>query len=181
MPDDNRLLKRMYPGMPALPLSMLGSGARLPREAFDCRYAATPHLRKAEQLAGVVYVPPAALRFNSRSQPYALQLAWLSNDWVAAPGGDLGIEPIYCRNSVQPSIVWQVFARWLDGVVCQDGAHIPLASDVQESIRSRVFPRLGLATTDLLAGNIQPVLAMLQQSLYSFEQAALKLQLVGRG
>ncbi len=112
MPDDNSLLDRMYPGMPALPLLMLGSGDRLTREEFERRYAATPQL-----------------------------------DWY----------------------VWR------------DGAYSPLASNTQGIIRSLVFSGLWLATIAWLADNIQPVLAVLQQSLYSTEQAAFKQQLVSRG
>lgn len=73
----------MCPRMPILPLPILASGDRLTREEFERRYAATPHLRKAELIEGVVYVPPAALRFNSHSRPHALLLAWLSDYWLA--------------------------------------------------------------------------------------------------
>lgn len=225
--------------MPTLPLPILASGDRRTREEFERRYAATPHLCKAELIEGVV-VPPAALRLNSHSRPYALLLAWLADYWVATPGVDLGVEPtvrldganvpqpdavlmiepslggqarlseddyyiegapelvaeiaassaaievgdkkqVYCRNGVQEYIVWQVFAARLDWFVWQDGVYSPLPADGQGIIRSRIFPGLGLATTDLLAGNIQPVLTVLQQGLYSSEYAAFKQQLVGRG
>jgi hypothetical protein len=42
-----------------LPIPPLESGDRLNRYEFERRYNAMPHLRKAELIEGVVYVPAA--------------------------------------------------------------------------------------------------------------------------
>ncbi|MBV8887513.1 MAG: hypothetical protein JO235_26435 [Chroococcidiopsidaceae cyanobacterium CP_BM_RX_35] len=48
----------------------LESGDRLTRPEFERRYNAMPHLKKAELIEGVIYVP-AALGFRSHAQPHA--------------------------------------------------------------------------------------------------------------
>ncbi|MCD8488904.1 Uma2 family endonuclease [Geitlerinema calcuttense] len=85
----------------------LESGDRLNCYQFEQRYNATPHLRKAELIEGVVYVP-AALRFRSHSQPHANLTIWLGNYQVATPGIELGIEPtvrLDLDNEPQPDAV----------------------------------------------------------------------------
>ena len=51
------------PQQKPLPIPPLESGDRLNRYEFERRYNAMPHLRKAELIEGVVYVP-AALRMG---------------------------------------------------------------------------------------------------------------------
>ena len=50
----------------SLPIPPLESGDRLNRYEFERRYNAMPHLRKAELIEGVVYVP-AALYFGLKA------------------------------------------------------------------------------------------------------------------
>lgn len=57
-------------------LPPLESGDRLTRHEFERRYEAMPHLKKAELIEGVVYVP-AALRFRSHGQPHGNLMTWL--------------------------------------------------------------------------------------------------------
>ncbi|MBO3457521.1 Uma2 family endonuclease [Aetokthonos hydrillicola Thurmond2011] len=66
-------------------LPTLENGDRLTRFEFERRYAAMPHLKKAELIEGVVYVA-AALRFRNHGQPHAQLLGWLFNYQVATPG-----------------------------------------------------------------------------------------------
>ncbi len=75
----------------------------------------------------------------------------------------------YQRNGVQEYLVWQVFEQRLDWFSLQDGVFVALEPDAQGVIRSWVFPGLWLAVSDLLAGHMQPVLAVLQQGLGSTE------------
>lgn len=85
----------------------LESGDRLNRYEFERRYNAMPHLRKAELIEGVVYVP-AALRFRSHGQPHGNLIIWLGNYKVATPGIELGIEPtvrLDLDNEPQPDAV----------------------------------------------------------------------------
>ena len=54
----------------------LENGDRLTRIEFERRYAAMPHLKKAELIEAVVYVP-AVLRFRNHGQPHANLIGWL--------------------------------------------------------------------------------------------------------
>jgi Uma2 family endonuclease len=67
----------------------LENGDRLTRDEFERRYAAMPHLKKAELIEGVVYVP-AALRFRSHGQPHANIIGWLWFYKIATPKVELG-------------------------------------------------------------------------------------------
>jgi Uma2 family endonuclease len=89
------------------PLPSLESGDHLTRHEFERRYQAMPHLKKAELIEGVVYVP-AALRFRSHGRPHALMMAWLTDYWLATPGVELGDAPtvrLDLDNEPQPDIV----------------------------------------------------------------------------
>lgn len=205
-------------------LPPLESGDRLTRHEFERRYAAMPHLKKAELVEGVVYVP-AALRFRSHGRPHALLMAWLSDYWLATPGAELGVEPTirldldnepqpdavllideraggqsclseddyiegapellaeiaassaaidmnakknaYRRNGVQEYIVWQVFENKLDWFRLHEGEYVLLKSDAAGIIKSEVFPGLWLAVSAWLEGDMQKVLAVLQDGLNS--------------
>ena len=57
---------------------LLENGDRLSRKEFERRYAAMPHIKKAELIEGVVYMA-AALRFRSHGKPHAQLLGWLFN------------------------------------------------------------------------------------------------------
>lgn len=83
----------------------------------------------------------------------------------------------YRRNGVQEYIIWQVFDRKLDWFSLQDGDYVSLSLDDQGIIHSQVFPGLWLAVPELLAGNMQTVLAVLQEGLQSPEHQAFVQQL----
>ena len=71
----------------------------------------------------------------------------------------------YRRNGIKEYIIWQVFEQKLDWLYLQEGEYVPLPVGKDGTIRSRVFPGLGLAVEDLLAGNMARVLAVLQEGL----------------
>jgi hypothetical protein len=86
--------------------ALLRSADRLNRYEFERCYNAMPHLRKAELIEGVVYVP-AALRFRSHGQPHGDLTGWLWTYKVATPGIELGIEPtvrLDLENEPQPGV-----------------------------------------------------------------------------
>jgi Uma2 family endonuclease len=88
-------------------LPPLESGDHLTRPEFERRYRAMPHLKKAELIEGVVYMP-AALRFMSHGRPHALLMAWLTDYWLATPGTELGDNPtvrLDLDNEPQPDAV----------------------------------------------------------------------------
>lgn len=86
---------------------------------------------------------------------------------------DLGDKKqVYLRNGVQEYLVWQVFEQRLDWFSLQDGTYVSLNPDDAGTVRSRLFPGLWLAVSDLLLGNMPQVLAVLQAGLNSDEHQA---------
>ena len=67
---------------------LLENGDRLSRAEFERRYAAMPHLKKAELIEGVVYMA-AAVRAKQHGNPHALIIGWLAVYHAATPGTNL--------------------------------------------------------------------------------------------
>jgi Uma2 family endonuclease len=63
----------------------LEPGDRLTREEFERRYEAMPHLKKAELIEGVVYMP-SPLRFRRHGRPNRHLSTWLGTYEAATPG-----------------------------------------------------------------------------------------------
>lgn len=63
----------------------LENGDRLSLHEFERRYEAMPHLKKAELIEGVVYVP-AALRYRRHGKPHSQIITWLGVYEAATPG-----------------------------------------------------------------------------------------------
>ena len=66
----------------------LKHGDRLTRDEFERRYEAMPHLKKAERIKGVVYMP-SPVRIDLHGRPHAQVMAWLGAYWIATSGVDL--------------------------------------------------------------------------------------------
>ena len=200
----------------------LENGDRLTRHEFERRYAAMPHLKNAELIEGIVYMP-AALRFKNHGQPHANIIGWLWFYKIATPEVELGdnvtvrldldnapqpdavlmieggqahissddyVEDApelvveiaassaaydlydkkraYRRNGVKEYLVWRVYDREFDWFVLDAGKYIKQETD-NGILRSNVFPGLWLAVDSLLFGEMQQVLAVLQQGLDSAE------------
>jgi Uma2 family endonuclease len=207
--------------LPTSIIPPLENGDRLSRDEFERRYAAMPHLKKAELVEGVVYVP-AALRFRSHGQPHADLIIWLGMYKIVTPRVELGDNPTvrldldnepqpdavllieggsarinsddyiegapelvveiaassaaydlydkkraYRRNGVKEYLVWRVYDKQLDWFSLEAGEYIKLEQDNDGIIRSQVYPGLWLATSQLLSGKMNEVLAVLQQGLNS--------------
>jgi Uma2 family endonuclease len=58
---------------------------RLSREEFERRYAAMPHLKKAELLKGTVHMP-SPVRMDRHGEPHVLLVTWLGLYMVTTPG-----------------------------------------------------------------------------------------------
>ncbi len=86
----------------------------------------------------------------------------------------------YRRNEVREYIVWQVFDQKIDWFSWQEGDYTALMPDDQGIIRSREFPGLWLQVSAILAGEMQQVLAVLQQGLSSVEHQAFVDRLARR-
>lgn len=80
-----------------------------------------------------------------------------------------GKKQAYRRNGVKEYIVWQVLDQKLTWFSLEQGEYLELIPDNEGILRSRVFPGLWLAATELLAGNMQSVLKLLQAGLQSAE------------
>jgi Uma2 family endonuclease len=83
----------------------------------------------------------------------------------------------YCRNGIKEYIVWQIFENKLDWFSLQQGQYVSLEVDANGIIKSQVFPGLWLSISDLIAGNMQQVLAVLQSGLNSPEHQIFVQQL----
>lgn len=77
----------------------------------------------------------------------------------------------YRRNGVKEYIVWQVLDQKISWFYLEKGEYLDLPTDTDGIVRSRVFPGLWLAVAPILAGNMQPVLAVLQEGVQSPEHA----------
>jgi hypothetical protein len=73
--------------MPRTPplLAPLETGDHLTREEFERRYDAMPHLKKAELIEGVVYMP-SPVRVRARGSPHADFMTWLGTYRARTPG-----------------------------------------------------------------------------------------------
>ena len=68
-----------------VPPPPLKHGEKLTRDEFERRYEAMPHLKKAELIEGVVYMP-SPVRTDIHSDPHARIMTWLGVYWTATPG-----------------------------------------------------------------------------------------------
>ncbi len=95
------------PSTQKLTVPPLENGDRLTRPEFERRYAARPHIKKAELVEGIVYVA-SPLRFQQHAEPHSRLHGWLWTYQIATPGLLLGIEPtvrLDFDNEPQPDIV----------------------------------------------------------------------------
>ncbi|HAX86364.1 MAG TPA: hypothetical protein DCY91_08855 [Cyanobacteria bacterium UBA11370] len=72
----------------AISIAPLESGDRLTRQEFERRYSASPHIRKAELVEGVVYVA-SPVRATRHGRPHGIIVTWLGDYCTATPGVDL--------------------------------------------------------------------------------------------
>jgi Uma2 family endonuclease len=85
-------------------LPPLESGDRLTRAEFERRYQAMPHVKIAELIEGVVYMP-SPVRFRAHALPHSWVIAWLGTYCAATPGVQLGDNAtlrLDMDNEVQP-------------------------------------------------------------------------------
>ena len=82
----------------------LETGDRLSRAEFERRYEAMPHLKKAELIEGVVYVP-SPVRLYRHGRPHAHLITWLGVYEAGTPGvvtGDNSTARLDLDNEPQP-------------------------------------------------------------------------------
>src|SRR4051812_13988373 len=99
MSSPSSILTAKVPRVPPLQ-----NGDRLTRAEFERRYDATPGLKKAELIEGVVYMPPP-VSHTDHSAPHFDLITWLGQYRVATPGfsgGDNGSLRLDLDNMPQP-------------------------------------------------------------------------------
>ncbi len=82
----------------------LQNGDRLSRDEFLRRYEAMPHLKKAELIEGVVYMP-SPVRHGFHRKPHGRLVNWLGHYVSFTPGtdfGDNGTIKLDMKNAPQP-------------------------------------------------------------------------------
>lgn len=90
----------------------LQPGDHLTRAEFERRYDATPNLRKAELIEGIVYMPPPVSHDNHGGPQFDL-ITWLGSYRVATPGvrgGDNSSIRLDMDNEPQPDAFLYVLA-----------------------------------------------------------------------
>src|ERR1700704_5213014 len=82
----------------------LENGDRLTRDEFERRYEAMPHLKKAELIEGVVYLPPPVCD-EDHGHPHFNVIAWLGQYaafTAGVRGGDSSTLRLDLDNEPQP-------------------------------------------------------------------------------
>ena len=93
--------------LPFPPIPPLEPGDRLTRDEFERRYEAMPHLKKAELIEGVVYMP-SAVRLRSHGEPHSYLNGWLYEYVSETPGlriGDNSSVRLDLVNEPQPDVL----------------------------------------------------------------------------
>ena len=100
----------------------LENGDRLSRREFERRYAATPGLKKAELIEGVVYMP-SPVRIDFHALQHSLVIGWLTVYYAATPNlilGDNATVRLDADNEAQPDALLMI-ARGGQAHVDEDG------------------------------------------------------------
>lgn len=82
-------------------------GDRLTRDEFERRYAAMPHVTKAELVNGVVYIP-SPVRLDAHGEPHLNLATWLGVYKASTPGvrgGDNTTARLDLANEPQPDLL----------------------------------------------------------------------------
>jgi Uma2 family endonuclease len=110
----------------------LESGDRLTREEFERRYHAMPHLKKAELIEGVVYVP-SPVRQEYHGGPHLDFNGWLFGYMARTPGlkgGDNSTVRLDPLNEPQPDGVLYIKPEHGGRVVIDEEGYINHAPDL---------------------------------------------------
>lgn len=118
----------------------LENGDRLTRPEFERRYAAMPHVKKAELIEGVVYMPSPVS--NEHAEPHFNLIAWLAFYRAATPGiagGDNGTVRLDLDNEPQPDAFLRILAEHGGQSRVDDDGYVSSAPElVAEVARSSV-------------------------------------------
>jgi Uma2 family endonuclease len=76
---------------PSEPIPPLENGDRLSCAEFERRYSAMPHVKKAELIEGIVYMP-SPVRWRRHSKPHSRSNFFLESYAQSTPGVEAGLE-----------------------------------------------------------------------------------------
>ena len=88
----------------------LENGDRLTRQEFERRYDAMPHIKKAELIEGVVYMP-SPIRFENHGEPHCQIITWLGTYCATTPCVRMADNTTVCLdadNEVQPDVLLRI-------------------------------------------------------------------------
>ena len=88
----------------------LQNGDRLTRDEFERRYRAMPHVKKAELIEGVVYMP-SPVNLDNHAEPHTALATWLGIYWGSTPGtraGDNSTVRLDLHNEPQPDVLLMI-------------------------------------------------------------------------
>ena len=94
-----------------VPIPSLEPGDRLTRAEFECRYAAMPHVKKADLIEGVVFMP-SPVRYD-HGKLHALIMGWLAIYAAGTPGVDFADSTtvrLDAENEFQPDALLRIQA-----------------------------------------------------------------------
>ena len=92
----------------------LQNGDRLSGEEFEKRYDATPNLKKAELIDGIVYMPPPPVSDEYHGSPHFDLIGWLAFYRAATPGvrgGDNSTLRMDLNNKPQPDAYLRILTE----------------------------------------------------------------------
>jgi Uma2 family endonuclease len=89
---------------------ILENGDRLTREEFERRYRAMPHVKKAELIEGIVYMP-SPVRLKKHGRPHVSMVTWVGTYEASTPGtlaGDNSTARLDLDNEPQPDVLLMI-------------------------------------------------------------------------
>ena len=98
----------------SLEVPPLVAGDRLSRDEFERRYTAMPHVKKAELIEGVVYMP-SPVSLEGHAVPHVQFITWLGIYWASTPGvqaGDNGTLRLDLDNEPQPDAFLRILPEF---------------------------------------------------------------------
>jgi Uma2 family endonuclease len=144
---------------PRFAIPPLENGDRLSRDEFERRYEVMPHVRKAELIEGIVFMPAAALRFYSHGRPHNDLNVWLGTYRIFTAGTDVGDTPtvrLDDDNEPQPDVVLLIQPECGGQVTLSDDDYVEGAPElVAEVAASTVSIDLGAKKTAYQRNGVQ--------------------------
>jgi Uma2 family endonuclease len=120
------------------PSPPLEPGDRLTRVEFERRFDATPNLKKAELIEGVVYMSPA-VRLDQHGKPHASLMTWVGTYWAYTPGvftGDNTSIRLDLDNEPQPDAALMIEPKYGGRVTISEDDYVEGAPEFIAEVSS---------------------------------------------